>query len=115
MSLYQPDGVFIFLAYANLPDPPMSLDEKLEVQTAAHRLIQAKYDAGIRFFTKDLFRDVVRQFESDGSLCQKVSITGLDGVTVHFPLETGREYPSRPYGDGYVCIMYECYYLNYSC
>ncbi|KAK4149175.1 hypothetical protein C8A00DRAFT_19105 [Chaetomidium leptoderma] len=71
--------------------------------TAAHRLIQAKYDAEIPFFTKDSFRDVVRQFESDGNLDRLVSVTGLDGVAVHFPLETGREYLTPMYGDDYVC------------
>lgn len=51
----QSDDVFIVLAYANLPDPPMTLDEKRKELTAARRLIQTKYDAGILFFTKICF------------------------------------------------------------
>ena len=102
------DGdVFVFLATANLPSPPMTIDEKREQQAAAHRLIQAKYDAGIPLFTKDLFRDVVRQLESNSNVDQRVSVTGLDGLAVHFPIETGREYLSHPYGDDHVCIMYK--------
>lgn len=101
------DGVYIVVAFGDIPDPPMTLDERSERMTAAHRLIQAKYDAGIPFFTKDLFRDVVRQFESDGNHDRVVSVTGLDGVAVHFPLETGREYQTPMYGDDYVCIMYD--------
>lgn len=104
------NAVETVVVLANISDPPMTLDEKREKRTAAHRLIQTKYDAGIPFFTKDLFRDVVRQLESGGYLDQKVSVTGLDGVTVQFPLKTGREYLHHAYGENYVCIMYE-YYL----
>ncbi|KAK4098369.1 hypothetical protein N658DRAFT_221454 [Parathielavia hyrcaniae] len=36
------DSVFIVVAYADLPDPPMTLDERSEWMMAAHRLIQTK-------------------------------------------------------------------------
>jgi hypothetical protein len=104
---FKADDVCLVLATTNLPDPPMPLDEKRQEQTTALRLIQAKYDAGIPLFTKDLFRDLVRQLDSDHSTDQGVSVTGLDGLAVHFPVETGRDYPSHPYGDDHICIMYE--------
>lgn len=100
------DNVVSYSASADLPDLPITLAEKREVFAAARRLIQAKYDAGIPLFTKDLFRDVVRQLDSDDTLDQKVSVVGLDGRAVHFPIETGKEFPHRPYGDDYVSIMY---------
>lgn len=46
-----PDNdVSVILAVAYLPNPPMTLEEKREELTAAHRLIKAKYDARIPFF-----------------------------------------------------------------
>lgn len=112
MSLPDPkdDGnLFIILFTADLPNPPMTLDEQRDTQEAAHRSIRAKYDAGIPLFTKTQIQDVVRQLEleSDSNLDQKVSVTGLDGLAVHFPIETGKEYPDHGYGDDYICIMYE--------
>ena len=104
--LFDDGQICIIVAPADLPDPPMTLDEKRDKRAAAHRLIKAKYDAGIPFFTKDLFRDVVRQFESDNTTDQRVSVTGLDGRVVHFPIETGSEFPDHGYGDDYVCIRY---------
>ncbi|KAK4153599.1 hypothetical protein C8A00DRAFT_15200 [Chaetomidium leptoderma] len=73
---------------------------------AAHRLIKTKYDAGIPFFTKDLFRNVVRQLESNNDLDQKVSVTGLDGFAIQFPIETGKEYPYYSPGDEHICIIF---------
>jgi hypothetical protein len=46
------DDVTIYMATANLPNPPITLEEKREHMTAAHRLIHAKYAAGVPFFTK---------------------------------------------------------------
>lgn len=71
--------------------PPASDDVREKTRTA-HRLIQAKYDAGMPFFTKDLFRDAVRQFESHEKE-RKVTVTGFDGVAVRFRIRTGEEYP----------------------
>ncbi|KAK4099262.1 hypothetical protein N658DRAFT_430361 [Parathielavia hyrcaniae] len=84
----------------------MTLDEKREELAAAHQLIQAKYDAGVPFFTKVLFRDLVRQLESNGNPDQKVSVAGLDGLAVQFPVETGQEYPGySSNNDDRVCII----------
>jgi hypothetical protein len=99
------DEVSVVLATASLPNPPMTLDEKRQELMEVHRLIRAKYDAGIPFFTKDLFRDVVQQLESDSS--ERVSITGLDGFAVDFPIEPGKEYQYHPYGHGYFCVKYK--------
>lgn len=62
---------------------------------AAQQLISTKYHAGIPLFTKGAIQDVVQQLErckNDGTLDQGVSITGLDGRSVWFPIETGNEY-----------------------
>ncbi|KAL1840633.1 hypothetical protein VTJ49DRAFT_241 [Mycothermus thermophilus] len=88
-----------------IEDPPMTRDEEVEKRAAAHALVQSKYDTGVPFFTKDVFRDLARQFEANGGPDGKISVTGLDGVTVHIPLKTGQEYPRRPYGDDFVCIV----------
>ncbi|KAK4232726.1 hypothetical protein C8A03DRAFT_20036 [Achaetomium macrosporum] len=96
----------VVLATADLPNPPMTLEEKREEMLAAHRLIQAKYEAGIPFFTKELFRDVVRQLECNNNPEQRVSVTGLDGFAVQFPIETGKEYEYYSPGDDRTCIMY---------
>jgi hypothetical protein len=105
------DGIFILVAEPDIKDPPMTFEDRRQKLEEASRLIQTKYDAGVPLFTKDLFRDVVRQIEIDDNLHQTVSITGLDGVAVHFPLESRKEYPSRPYGDNFISVMY-VYYLK---
>lgn len=38
------------------------------------------------FFTKDLLRDIARQLEDSSS--EAVSVTGLNGVAVQYPLKT---------------------------
>lgn len=105
MSLPHPfdDDVPAIVSTAELPNPPMTFDEEREELAAAHQLIRAKYDAGIPFFTKTLFRDVVRQIESDE---ERIFLTGLDGLSVHFPIETGSVYRSHPYGDDFACFVY---------
>ncbi len=105
----------VFLSTANLPDPPMSREERRDKWTAAQHLIQAKYDAGIPFFTKDQFRDVVRQLDTitqqrkqgNHDETATISITGLDGLVVQFPIDTGKVYLHHQPRDGGVCIMYE--------
>ena len=107
------DNRFVFLATADLPNPRMTAAEKREELEAANRLIQAKYDAGVPFFTKDVFRDVVQQLESESNPGRRVSITGLDGLAVHFPIETGTSRPDIEMEDEeMLCILYECRPLN---
>jgi hypothetical protein len=97
---------FVILATADLPNPPMTQQEKRDELTATHRLIQAKYDAGTPFFTRSLFRDVVRQLETIQQREERtVSIPGLDGLTVQFPVETGNEYQYFQPGEDRICIM----------
>lgn len=45
------DPVEIVNVNADLGDPPMTLGEKCEKRTAAHRLIRSKYDAGVPLFS----------------------------------------------------------------
>jgi hypothetical protein len=90
----------------------MTFDEKREELAAAHRLIRAGYDAGTPFFTKELFRDFVRQLESNTD--DRISVIGLDRFAVHFPIETGNVYRSHPYGDEFACFMYECHDFSLS-
>ncbi|KAH6842713.1 hypothetical protein B0I37DRAFT_436465 [Chaetomium sp. MPI-CAGE-AT-0009] len=80
----------------------MTIDQKREELLKAHRLIRAKYDAGVPFITKDLLRDVVRELENNSN--ETVAVTGLDGRAVHFPIETGKEYRYHPYEPGNLCI-----------
>lgn len=101
------EDVSVFLATAELPDPPMTVEEKREAMAAAKKLMQARYDAGLPFFTKDIFRDVVRQLESKDNPDQKVFVTGLDGQAVRFPLQTGEVFTDFDGADDYVCVMYE--------
>lgn len=99
-------NAFVILATADLPNPPMTQQEKRDELTAAHHLIQAKYDAGVPFFTKHLFRDVIRQLETIHQREeQTVSIRGLDGLAVQFPVETGNEYRFFRSDEDRICIM----------
>ncbi|KAG8164437.1 hypothetical protein KVR01_006355 [Diaporthe batatas] len=104
-SIHEDGGATIVVAHADLPDPPMTLDEKDEKLAAAHKLISTKYDAGVPFFTKDSFRDIVQQLESGGNPDHEVSVVGLDGASVCFQINTGKEHPDHPFGNDYVCIM----------
>ncbi len=104
-----------FLSVADLPDPPMTSEERRDKLAAAQHLIQAKYDAGVPFFTKDQFRDVVRQLDAITQQREQgnhdetatISITGLDGLVVQFPIDTGKVYVHYKPRNGGVCIMYE--------
>lgn len=81
---------FVVLATADLPNPPMTLQEKRDELTAAHELIRAKYDASIPFFTKDQLRDIVQQLnrvtqqreQGNHNSSMTISITSLDGFAV---------------------------------
>ena len=98
------------MATADLPNPPMTAEEKREELEAANSLIRAKYDADVPFFTRDLFRDVVQQLDSRTNLSRRVSITGLDGLAVHFPIETGTLYRDLHVEDNedITGVQYEC-------
>lgn len=89
----------------DLPSPPRK--QRRDKMGIAHELIQAKYDAGVPLFTKNLFLDAVRQFESRG----RVSVTGFDGVVAYFRARTEEEYPWHEHGDNHRCIMYGYYLL----
>jgi len=87
----------VFVATADLPHRPLSPDELQREMAAAQQLISAKYHAGDPLLSKDAIRDVVQQLDkckNDSTLDQGVSITGLDGRSVWFPVETGNEYKS---------------------
>lgn len=84
----------------------MTSDERRERQIEAHRLIKEKYDAGVPLFTKDLLRDIARQLEDSGT--EAVSVTGLNGVAVQFPLKTADQDEYRyPLGPDHFYIRYE--------
>lgn len=90
------DGIcYIWYESAHLPEPPISDEERQEAMVVARELIQAKYDAGTPLFTKEQFRTIVQQLdqcsENENDTQKRVSITGLDGQTVWFPVETGKE------------------------
>ncbi|KAL2270009.1 hypothetical protein VTJ83DRAFT_2193 [Remersonia thermophila] len=99
------ERVFTVQYRAKVADPQMTPDEEREKRAAAYALVQSKYDAGVPFFTKDALRDLARQFQANGGPGGKIAVTGLDGVTVHVPLESGQDYANRPYGDDFACVI----------
>lgn len=52
--------------------------------------IKALYDNGVPFFTKDALREIQEQLEGDLRVGQKISVRGLDGVTVEFDVIAGQ-------------------------
>jgi hypothetical protein len=101
----EPTMTFDFIARVRLIDPPMSLDERREGQIEAHRLTREMYDVGVPLFTKDLLRDIARQLADSSS--KAVSVTGLDGVAVQFPLKTASDCRHYYHGPDYYTIWYE--------
>jgi hypothetical protein len=57
---------------------------------------------------KEVFQELVRQFDSGGGPDGKVAVPGLNGIIVYYPLRTGQRYPTRPYGPEFYLNMYEC-------
>lgn len=107
-SLFQShDEVYVVAAYARPTGSPITAEEERDRLAAAHHLVQTKYNAGVPLFTKQLFRDILHQFQNYRDGNQGVSVPGLDGSTVHFTLDTGKQYTVHPYGEDYTCIMYE--------
>ncbi|KAM5486946.1 hypothetical protein MaudMau93_004829 [Microsporum audouinii] len=52
--------------------------------------IKALYDNGAPFFTKDALREIQEQLKGDLRVGQKISVRGLDGVTVEFDVIAGQ-------------------------
>lgn len=106
-TLFDDGQVYVTLAHAYLPDPPMTLGEKRDPSVVLGLDQSMRCRSSVALFTKDLFRHVVRQFESEKNpLDRGVSVTGLDGQVVRFPIETGSKHRYQDYGDNYVCIKY---------
>ncbi|KAK3896955.1 hypothetical protein C8A05DRAFT_39492, partial [Staphylotrichum tortipilum] len=68
----------------------MMLQERYDAMAAAHKLMRAKYDAGVPFYTRDLIRSVVEQLDDGRN--KTVAVTGLDGLDVRFTIDTGKPY-----------------------
>ncbi|KAJ4292217.1 hypothetical protein N0V88_005848 [Collariella sp. IMI 366227] len=90
------DDIFcVYYESAHLPEPPISDEERQEAMVVARNLIQARYDAGTPLFTKEQFRTIVQQLdqclEDKDETQKRVSVTGLDGQIVWFPVKTGKE------------------------
>ncbi|EGD93097.1 hypothetical protein TESG_00653 [Trichophyton tonsurans CBS 112818] len=55
----------------------------------AKSFVKKAYDDGVPLFTKSALREIQKQLTSDLRAGQKVSIKGIDGVTVEFDVKTG--------------------------
>jgi hypothetical protein len=96
----------IVVATAEFPCHITSPEEIRDLMTHTRLVLLDKYSAGVPFFSQDVFREVVRHFDNyRGQRDYKVLIKGLDGAIVEFPIYTGKEYASHPYGSEYACIM----------
>jgi hypothetical protein len=89
------------VATSSSPSLDARLNETRQQMAKAHDFIRSLYHAGVPFFTKQALRDVAEQLarcEKDGMAAdQRIGITGLNGVTEWFPVDSGRELrsPSR--------------------
>ncbi len=92
----------VFEHKADLADPPMGEQQRWDHMEAAHQLIRAKYDAGVPFFTKEVIRSVVEQLDAG---TQTIAIKGLDGLDIHFPVETGKSESFFGLSEGKTCTM----------
>ena len=63
--------------------------ETEEMRSQIRLKIQSLYDAGSAYFTKDAIRDVSYQTKASRTEGQKISVRGLDGVTIDFEVEIG--------------------------
>ncbi len=78
----------------------MTQQQILTEMEAAQQLVGEKYEAGVPFFTKELFRDVAQQIEAGH---QRVAVPGLDGLSVRFVIETGKVRFHA--GEDLVCVV----------
>jgi hypothetical protein len=96
-----PDETYIMVPVKPSFSRRMTLEQRGQVQIRARQFIQSKYDEGVPFFSKDIFRDVAEQLDRclDSSNPEhRVSLTALDGTLVSFLIEVGRVEPSSVRG-----------------
>ena len=64
--------------------------------TEIHTANRSFYLSGAPLFTREIIRDVSQQLKKLEGKAGKVSVRGLDGVIVEFPVETGRMLLRQP-------------------
>jgi hypothetical protein len=79
--------------------------ERVQARDEATKRLRELYDQGVRFFSKDVFQQVVEKLErcradsshSDGAKPHTISIPAVDGTEVVFQLATGSVKPCYPH------------------
>jgi hypothetical protein len=100
-------GLVVVEATMDPPSPVTDDETEKQIKAAARLFIQAKYDLGASFFSKEVLRDVAEQLDrclvgSDPT--QKVAVPALDGRVLHFLVEVGKE--SRSNWPGFAVVRY---------
>lgn len=96
-------------AFSEEPEVPPSSQQQLhETGEAAKAFVWSQYVEGVPFYSKEVFQELVRQFDSGGGPDGKIAVPGLNGINVYYPLRTGQRYPTRPYGPEFYLNMYDC-------
>ena len=77
--------------YPKYPDG-LSPEESARLRFESRRFIQARYDDGVPFYSKNIFRKAAEQLEPclQGGKSE-VCLVGLDGMPVHFLVEAGKD------------------------
>jgi hypothetical protein len=85
--------VMVAPCYPKYPDG-LSPEAYARLRSESRQFIQARYDEGVLFYSKDIFRMVAEQFEPclQGSKSeQEVCLVGLDGRPAQFLVQVGKD------------------------
>ncbi|KAK4034798.1 hypothetical protein C8A01DRAFT_18456 [Parachaetomium inaequale] len=72
----------------------LTFEESARLRLESRQFILARYDEGVPFYSKDIFRKAAEQFElclQGGKSEQEVSLVGLDGTPVRLLVEPGKD------------------------
>lgn len=85
-----------------VPCPPLTPEQLKNEASQACELLQAHYNAGRPFFSKAQLRNLAEQLarckRNPDSPGQTISVRGLDGRAVSFPVEIGKDHGCHPRG-----------------
>jgi hypothetical protein len=85
---------YTFAGRAPTPDKDRAAWERKIADTTSK--IKALFDSGTPIFTKNDLQHVYEQLERPNTKGQKISIRGINGVSVDFEIETGAIYANGP-------------------
>lgn len=97
-----------YIALQEFPRHSGSESERHRLYDQALEPLRKLYAKGVPFFTKESIQDIVDQIDRGVSV---ISVNGLDGSKLDFPIRTGEIYPAPTgrHSEHFVMQVFSCY------